>query len=504
MTKRMLSLFLGATLLFGASPVLADKAGDSLTVAFEEELQNMDSYFNIDRMGIIVARHVWDSLLYRDPADFSYKPALATSWEWVDDTTLEFRLREGVRFHNGEAFDADDVVYTFNFVSDPGNGVLNQRNVSWIAGAEKIDPFTVRLKLRSPFPAALDFLSGPLPIYPDEYYAEVGPEGMNKAPVGTGPYKLISATPGKEMIFEANGDYYADSPKGQPAIKHLTIRTITDKNTTVAELMAGGIDWMWQVSPDQAELLKTNPMLAVVGGETMRIGYLQFDAAGLSGDGPMANVLVRRAIMHAINRQAIVDNLLPDGSQVVNAACYPTQFGCTDNVPKYPYDPEKAKALLAEAGYPDGFAVTMNAHRDRNMAEAMMGDMAKAGIRVTLNYNNYPPIRDLIRGHKSQLNFLTWGSYSINDVSGSTSVFFKNSADDLAQDAEVNAWLEEGDTTLDPERRKIAYAKALHKIADQEYWTGLWSYSYYYAFNHDLNFTPTRDEIPRFFTSSWK
>lgn len=504
MRKHLLSALTGSALLTAPQVALADKSDNSLTVAFEEELQNMDSYFNIDRMGIIVARHIWDSLLYRDPADFSYKPALATSYEWIDDTTMEFKLREGVQFHNGEPFDADDVVYTFNFISDPGNGVLNQRNVSWIAGAEKIDQFTVRLKLKAPFPAALDFLSGPLPIYPNEYYAEVGPAGMNDKPIGTGPYKLISATPGKEMIFEANEAYYPESPKGQPSIKHLTIRTITDRNTTMAELMAGGIDWMWQVSPDQAGLLKSSPMLSVIGGETMRIGYLQFDAAGLSGDSPVTNVLVRRAIMHAINRQAIVDNLLPEGSQVVHAACFPTQFGCTDDVVKYDYDPAKAKALLAEAGYPDGFSITLNAYRDRNMAEAMMGDLAKVGISATLNYNNYPPIRDIIRGHKSQLNFLTWGSYSVNDVSGSTSVFFKNSADDLARDEEVNAWLEEGDTTVDSEKRLAAYGKALKKIADQEYWTGLWSYSYYYAFAADLDFTPTRDEIPRFFTSSWK
>lgn len=498
------SLLAGATMLAGTGSAVAGKADDTLTAAFDEELQNMDSYFNIDRMGIIVARHIWDSLLYRDPADFSYKPALATGYEWIDDTTIEFTLREGVTFHNGEPFDADDVVYTFQFVSNPDSKVLNQRNVSWIAGAEKIDQYKVRLKLKEPFPAALDFLSGPLPIYPNEYYAEVGPEGMNKAPIGTGPYKLVSATPGKEMVFEANADYYADSPKGKPAIKNLVIRTIVDRNTQMAELMAGGIDWVWQVSPDQAQLLQSNPNLMVVGGETMRIGYMQFDAAGLSGPNPMTDVRVRRAVMHALNRQAIVDNLLPPGSQVVHAACFPTQVGCTDEVPKYDYDPEKAKALLAEAGYPDGFTVTMNAYRDRNMAEAMMGDLAKVGIRTTLNYNNYPPIRDLIRGHKTQLNFLTWGSYSINDVSGAASVFFKNSEDDLARDDEVNAWLEEGDTTVDEAKRKEAYAKALYKIADQEYWTGLWSYSYYYAFDKDLDFTPTRDEIPRFFTSSWK
>jgi len=487
------------------TPVLANKSDNSLNIALKLENYNMDSYFTTHRIGIIVTRHIWDSLLYRDPADFSYKPALATSYKWINDTSLEFKLRKGVTFHNGEPFDADDVVYTFNFISNPDNKILNQRNVKWIKNAEKIDQYTVRINLKAPFPPAIDFIAGPLPIYPNEYYAKVGPKGMNLKPIGTGPYKVVSIEPGKKMVFEINENYWEGSPKGKPSIKTLIWRTIPDSNTQMAEIMSGGVDWLWKADPDQAKLLRSNSDLKVEGGGTMRIGFLQFDAAGTSGDHPIKNVLVRRAISHAINRKAIVDNLLPEGSEVVNPACYPTQIGCTTDVPVYDYDVAKAKELMKEAGYPDGFDLVMHYYRDTNLAQVMADDLKKIGIRVTLNKQKPGVLRDMSIAGKTTLNFWTWGSYSVNDASGSTSVYFGHGIKrDLARDKQVNDWLEIGNTTIDLEKRKEAYKKALTRISDQAYWLSLWTYSYNYAFAKDLDFTPSADEIPRFFTSKWK
>ena len=170
-----------------AMPVLADKASETLNVAFTKELENVDSYFNSSREGVVLQRAIWDGLIYRNPETNEYVGNLATSWEWIDDTTLEFKLREGVTFHNGEAFNADDVVFTVNFVANEENGVKTQRNVNWMKSAEKIDDYTVRIHLKEKFPAAIEFLSGPVSMYPNEYYAEAGPSGM-----GLGAERLIS------------------------------------------------------------------------------------------------------------------------------------------------------------------------------------------------------------------------------------------------------------------------------------------------------------------------
>ncbi|MAL80712.1 MAG: ABC transporter substrate-binding protein [Sneathiella sp.] len=490
--------------LFSITPAAAGKDNDTLVFATKTDLENLDAYYNNARVGIILARHIWDNLLYRDPEDFSYKPALATSYEWIDDLTLEFKLREGVTFHNGASFSADDVVYTLNFVSSPDSKVVSRRNVDWIKNVEKIDDYTVRINLSKPFPAALDFVAGPLPIYPHAYYAEVGPEGMNRNPVGTGPYKVVAMEQAKSVKLEKNEDYYKDSPKGQPKIGKLEMRTIPDDNTAVAELMTGGVDWIWRVNADQAEMLGQTPNLDVVGGETMRVGFMSMDAAGRSGVKAVQDLKVRQAIAMAVNRQGIVDNLMPKGGRVIHAACYPKQFGCTDDVTKYTYDPEKAKALLAEAGYPDGFEVTIDAYRDRDLAEAIIGDLRAVGIKADLSYNKYSAARDRVRNGQVTLNFSTWGSYSINDVSAITSNFFRQGPEDLARDADVAALLEKGDTSVDPEKRKAFYADALKKISSNAYWLPMFTYSYLYAFNKDLDFQPSADEIPRFFMASWK
>lgn len=497
---------LGAAALTLAIPAQGFAGADdnSLTVAFPRELETLDTYQNSSREGVVLSRHVWDGLVYRDPETGEYVGNLATSWAWVDDITLEFKLREGVTFHNGEPFNADDVVFTMNYVADPANGVNPQRNVAWIKGAEKVDDFTVRILLDEPFPAALEFLSGPVVIYPDQYFAEAGAAGMATAPIGTGPYKLGEYKQGERLVLERFGDYFADSPKGVPSIDTIIWRTIPEDNTQLAEMMSGGVEWIWQIPADQAERMASMDQFVVANEATMRIGYLGFDASDRYGDTPFDDVRVRQAVAHAINRQSIVENLLKGASTVVNSACFPSQFGCDTNVPTYDYNPEKARALLAEAGYPDGFETPFAAYRDRDYAEAMMGDLAAVGISTTLEYNQYAALRDKVQAGEVPFVFMTWGSYSINDVSAITSNFFKGGADDYARDPEVIAALQEGDTVTDLEARKSAYSRALNRIAEQVYWLPLFSYNANYIFSSGLNFTPTPDEVPTFYNASWK
>ncbi|MDA7430906.1 ABC transporter substrate-binding protein [Primorskyibacter aestuariivivens] len=492
---------LAACLATSGVPALAGKSDDTLTVAFAKQLENLDAYSATAREMIVIARHVWDGLLYRDPATGEYLGNLAESFEWVDATTIDFVLREGVTFHNGEAFDADDAVYTLNWVSKPENGVSNQGNVNWIASAEKTGPYSLRLHLKEPFPAALEYLSGPVVMYPNEYHAEVGTAGMGSNPVGTGPYKVTSVEAGKRYVFEKNDGYFA-GPKGTAEIGKIVWRTIPERNTQFAELLSGGVDWVWQVPPDQAE--KLGKKFSVSNESTMRIGYVSFDSAGRTGETPMSDIRVRKAIAHAINREAIVNALLKGASKVVHSACFPSQFGCFQDVAKYDYDPARAKELLAEAGYPDGFTVPFFAYRDRGYAEAIIGDLAAVGISVDFGYLKYAALRDKVQGGEVPFQFMTWGSNSVNDVSAITSHFFSHGKDDYALDADVKTWLTTADTSIDPAVRKENYAKALSKIADEVYWLPLFSYNVNYVYSDELEFTPYPDEVPRFFQARWK
>jgi peptide/nickel transport system substrate-binding protein len=486
-----------------ASTASADKASDTLYVAFTKELESVDSYMNSAREGIVMQRAIWDGLLYRDPATNEYKGNLATSWEWIDDLTIEFKLREGVTFHNGEPFNADDVVYTVDFVTNKENGVKTQRNVNWMKSAEKIDDYTVRVHLKSAFPSAIEFLAGPVSMYPNEYYAEVGPSGMALNPIGTGPYKVVSVDPGQHFVLTKN-DGYHDSPKGTAQITNIDIRTIPDINTQMAEMFNGTLDLIWQVPADQAGKLGEMPQFQAVNESTMRVGFMLLDAAGKSDENsPFKDIRVRQAVAHAIDSQSIVDALLKGSSQVIKSSCFPSQFGCDTDVKTYDYDPEKAKALLAEAGYPDGFTTDFYAYRNRDYAEAITSYLNVVGITTNFNMLKYAALRDLSATSGVPLNFQTWGSFSINDTSAFTGQFFKFGDLDTVKDPDLRDFLEVADTSTDPSVRIENYSKALNLIADQAYMVPMFSYNTNYVFTQDVSYTPTPDEVLRFATMSW-
>jgi peptide/nickel transport system substrate-binding protein len=488
-----------------AVPAHAGKKDNSIRFAYEQVLENADPYFNNQRAGVMIAHQVWDTLIHRDPKTNEYMGQLATAWKWIDDRTLELELRKGVKFHNDASFDADDVVYTLKFASNPENKATTQQNVNWIARVEKLDSYKVRIITKEPFPAALEYLAGPIVIHPHEYYAKVGPAGMNEKPVGSGPYRVTEHAFGKYVRLERNAQYFKDSPKPQPKVPRLEIRFIPDKQIQVAEMLSGGVDVIMDVAVDQAQQLRAVPHLQVVSGETMRVAYLVLDSSERAPAPQLRDVRVRRAIMHAIDRPAMVKSLVGEGARVLHTLCFPSQFGCTDDgAPRYGYDPAKAKDLLKEAGYPDGFEIDLYASRERHQTEAMIGYLRAVGIKANLRYMQFAARREATRAGKTPLSHQTWGSFSVNDVSAFTSVFYKFSADDVNRDTEVRDLLQRGDSSIDPDTRKTAYAKALALLAERAYVLPLYSLPTYYVAAKDLVFEPYADEIPRFWEMSFK
>lgn len=488
----------------GAAEAMAGKKDNSVRMAYDQVVENVDPYFNSVRIGVILGQHIWDTLIYRDPKTGQYKGQLATDWTWIDGKTLELNLRRGVKFHDGSAFTADDVVYTLNFASNPANKSVTQANVNWIESAEKLDTYKVRIHLRRVFPAALEYLASPIVIHPHEYYARVGPKGMNEKPVGTGPFRVVEHNIGKSILLERNPDYFKDSPKPQPKIDKLEIRFIPDRQTQMAEIMAGGLDFIMYVPKDQAAFLSANPAVKVVSGETMRIAFLQFAVTEKSPIPALRDVRVRKALSHAIDRASIVKNIVGSSARVLHTQCFPDQFGCTDEgAPRYDYDPAKTKALLAEAGV-SNLQLDFFAYRERDQAEAIIGMLKAAGIDANLRYLQYAAMRDQVRQSKAAFTFWTWGSFSINDVSASIPVYFGGEDDDAARDPEVQSLLKEGDSSLDPEKRKAAYKKALTLIAEKAYSIPLWSLPVNYVVAKDLDFVAYPDEMPRFWEVSWK
>lgn len=501
------SLLAGAAMLALAAPALAGKKDDTIRFAYEQVPESVDPYFNNVRIGVIMGQLAWDTLIFRDPKTNEYKGQLAKSWKWVDDKTLDFDLREGIKFHNGEEFDADDVVYTLNFVGKTENKVVTQTNVNWIAGAEKLGKYQVRVKLKRPFPAAIEYLAGPVIIHPNEYYEKVGPKGMNEKPVGSGPYKVVEHVVGKSIKMVANPDYPKELHKSVPKIKNLEIRFLPDRQTQTAEVMSENLDFIMGVAVDQALGMKAVPHLQVVEGETMRIVFLNFNLMEGSPTPALKDKRVRQAIAHAIPKAAMVKQLVGEKARMINVICFPTQFGCDDTgAPRYGYDPAKARELMKEAGFDASKKLELDiyAYRERDQTEAMIGALRSIGVTANLKFMQYAAMREQIRTNKVPISHQTWGSFSVNDVSASTPNYFKFHADDMARDPEVRDLLEKGDSSVDPAVRKEAYKKALTMIQEKVLAVPLYSLTTHYVANGALKFETYPDEIPRFWEMSWK
>ncbi len=495
----------GLMLLAGFGAAEAQKSANAIRFGYDQVPENIDPYFNNVRIGVILGQHVWDTLIYRDPTSGEYKGQLATAWTWADDKTLDVELRQGVKFHNGEPFDADDVVYTLNFVSKPENKVVTQNNVDWIESAEKLGSHKVRIKLKRTFPAAIEYLAGPVVIHPNEYYARVGPQGMNSAAVGSGPYRVTEHAVGKYVRLERNRDYFKDSPKPQPKIDRIEIRFIPDRQTQLAEMLSGGLDLIMNVPPDQADQLKAAPHLEVKSGETMRIVFLNINTLENTPNPQLRDVRVRRAISMAIDRETMVKQLVGEGGRVLNVICFPGQFGCSDEkAPRFKYDVAEARKLMAEAGLANGFELDLYAYRERPQSEAMVNYLRAIGIKANLRFMQYAAMREQIRANKAGLAHQTWGSFSVNDVSASTPVYYKWLPDDINRDPQVRDLLEKGDSSVDPAVRKAAYAEALALIQERALGVPLYSLVTFYVMGKGLDMKTYPDEMPRLWEVTWK
>ena len=214
---------------------------------------------------------------------------------------------------------------------------------------------------------------------------------------------------------------------------------------------------------------------------------------------------MREAIFHAIDRPTMAKQLMQGGSRPIDAPCFPTQFGCDAAAAvRYPYDPAKAKQLLAEAGYPNGFDSELVTSDLPQWAGAMQGYLKAVGINVKLSVLQVGAYVQRSLAGQNPFDFASWGSYSVNDVSAILPNFFTFTGNDYARDPELKKLVEAGSATVDPDQRRKAYSAAIKLITEKAYWMPMFTHSVTYGFSKQLNFKPYPDELPRFFLATWK
>ncbi len=503
MAKRM-GLALAATALLAVAPAHGQSRPNTLNWGFINEIETMEPYSTAKRSSQLVIRNVLEHLLVRDPKTGEAKPGLATAWKWIDTTTLEFTLRRGVKFHDGQDFDADDVVYTVDYIKKPGQQIsFAAADYGFLKSAEKVDQYTVRLVLNVPTPSAVDRLSQTLFILPKGAHAKLGRE-FGAKPVGTGPYKVTAFEAGRSVELTRNENYYA-ADWGKPRLDKITVITIPDPQTQVAELARGRIDFLWTLQADQVAQLKGAKDVTVVSGGSVAVRFLSLDAAGRSGANPMQDKNVRMAIAHAINREAIAKVLRGPLSEVIHAPCHPKQLGCVQEVAKYPYDVAKAKALMKASKHPNGFELAVAAFTENGpIAEAIIGDLREIGIRARLDFRETSAwIKDFFGG-RMQASVVPWPSNGIYDVSALVPLFFQGDQGDFTRDPEIVAWFKQAGSIIDRPERERLYRLGFEKLAREAYVVPLMTDVTNYAYRGNLDFTPPVDGYPLMYMTGWK
>jgi peptide/nickel transport system substrate-binding protein len=305
-------------------------------------------------------------------------PSLAESWTASpDQKTYEFKLREGLKFHNGDPFTADDVTFSFGRIKTK---ILREK----VREVEAVGAHRVRFHLKEPWPDFMTFYgtlaSGAAWIVPKKYMEQVGVDGFRKHPIGLGPYKFVSQQPGIELVVEANESYW----RKMPSVKRLVFKSVPDSNTRLAMVKRGEVDLAYLLDAPQAEEVRRDPSLKLAFSGGIGTFYLDF-LDQWDTKSPWHDPRVRLAASYAIDRRTIneAENL---GASKLNGNIIPRTFEFALPLEPHPYAPAKAKQLLAEAGYPNGFdAGELHPWPPySSMAEAVAANLAAVGIRTQL------------------------------------------------------------------------------------------------------------------------
>ena len=367
----------------------------TLRVAVDRDVENLDPNFAKQIIAETFSQAVFDSLI-----TFSYEgdfiPLLASEFAFTSDTTLEFWLREGITFHNGETFDARSVTTSVARMQDEDEGSHLIRNFASIVDVEVVDDYHVIMHLSGPDAQLLHALTR-LPMVPPDHYAAVGQAEFAQNPIGSGPFKFVEYVIDSHTIFEANPDYWDGSPKGKPLVAEVVMRVIPEPTTRVSELVTGGVDLIAAVPLDQRSVVTDAGMtnisyadgrVAVARINSSNIGVSAEAAEGEAARGfeALTDARVRQALNYAVDRQTIIDALLGGTATPLGQPFVPGGFGYNPDNQAYPYDPDKARELLAEAGYGDGLNIKLTAQNTilSDVLTALVDYFADVGVTAEL------------------------------------------------------------------------------------------------------------------------
>ena len=479
--KRLGVFWLGAALgcvvlgLVWTAPALAAPAG-KVVIAQGVDPTTLDPQWHEETPAYNVLLNIYDTLLFRDK-DLRIIPWLATSWKLVTPTTWEFKLRKGVKFHNGEAFDAEAVKFSLDRLRDPKLGNRQAGNFRLVTSVDVVDTFTVRIITSKPFPTMENQLALRGAVMAPKHFAGKDKTFADRNPVGTGPYKFVRWAKDDQLVLEANDGWWGGAPK----VKTIVYRPIPEHAVRVAALQGGEVDIAVNIPPHLVPIIDKHPKLYISKAPSVRTIFIpiytsQFDTANKPVgpvDGPTKDKRVRQAIIAAANPDEIIKTVL-EGQAIRTATPLTSKhFGFDKALAPVKQDPDRVKKLLAEAGFPNGIDLTLNSPdgrylKDKEVAEAVGGQLTRAGIRTrvrTFEWTTY--LNQMVYIHKANPMYLIgWGNTTW-DADGTLTPLFR-SGNPLANNhnPDFDGMMDEAQTTVDPKRRQEIYARGQRLMLD--------------------------------------
>lgn len=480
---KVLPRLLLATALATCPVVAPGIAGASdLIVGFTLDADTLDPANHRKRETETIIRNIYDGLLTRDP-NMLVVPEIAESMTQVSATEYDFKLRQGIKFHDGSEMTAEDVKFTLDRITVEGamEGQTSPRQglMGPVASVEVTAPDTVRITLKEPWP----ILPAMLPnqqIVSKAWVEKVGGEGLATQPNGTGPFKLSEWRKGDAVILERFDDYYGGasdiSPVGKACVDRVIFKIIPESASRVAALLAGEAHIINELPAFSIAQVEANEGTQVMTVNGTRSFFIAMNMEGEHFD----DLKVRQAAAMAIDKQLIIDKILAGNAAPIDGVLSPDAFGASE-LPKVGYDPEAAKALLAEAGFPDGFDVTMDAEGAfKDTAEAIASMLTKSGIRTTVVVGEGAQLSEKWRtkgGPKSgDMYFTSWGNGSLDPFDIFTPTHRTNDRGNSAGYANpaLDALLDQAAVELDVEKRRAMYREAELMIAADQPYVYLW------------------------------
>ncbi|MES0880801.1 ABC transporter substrate-binding protein [Roseibium sp. SCP14] len=444
-------------------------AAQELRVGFTADALTLDPANHRDRGTETIIRNMFDGLVTRD-SSMKVVPEIAEGWQALDSTTYQFKIRQGVKFHDGSDLTAEDIKFTIDRLVKEnamgGQTSPRQSLLGPITNIEAVDDHTVVIKLDSAWPnlpAMLPFQE----VVSKAHVERVGEPAMADAVNGTGPFKLVEWRKGDSVIMERFDDYYGGAtdiaPVGKACVERVIFKIIPENASRVLALLSGDVHIINSVTPDLAREIEAHPDTDVVAVNGTRTTFIALN----NQEGPFADIRVRRALAHALDRQIIIDRILYGNATLTDGILSPDAFGKNKDLPGYTYDVDKAKALLAEAGYPEGLEVTLDADGStKELAEVIAVVAKRAGfdIKVAIGESSTLKSRYRTKGGPidGQMWLTSWGNGSLDPVGifvpthrtadrGNSSGY---------SNPEVDALLDAANTETDPAKRAELYSKA--------------------------------------------